>query len=163
MLSSLPQDPKTLLNSSWQEIEPHYKDLAARTFSAQNVAGWLADWTALDERISEMYSRLHVATTVNTADKDAETKFKAFLDEIYPAVAAAEQTLREMLLASGLEPEGFAVPLKKMRVEADLYREANLPLLTEERKLAMEYAKIIGAQTVQWEGKEVTISQMRPV
>ncbi len=163
MPSSLPQDPKTLLNWSWQEIEPHYQDLAARTLSAQNVTGWLADWTALDERVSEMYARLHVATTIDTRDKDAEARYKSFLDTIYPGAEAAEQELREKLLASGLEPKDFEVPLKKMRAEADLYRAVNLPLLTEERKLAMEYAKIIGAQTVEWEGKELTISQMRPV
>ncbi len=162
MPTALPQAPKTLLNWSWSDIEPHYKDLAARTLSAQNVAAWLADWTALDERVSEMYSRLHVATTIDTTDQDAETRYKSFLDTIYPGAEAAEQELREKLLASGLEPKDFEVPLKKMRAEADLYRAVNLPLLTEERKLAMEYAKIIGAQTVQWDGKEVTIPQMRP-
>ena len=162
MLVSLPQDPKTLLNWSWQDIEPHYQDLAARTLTAQNVTAWLADWTALDDRVSEMYSRLHVATTVNTADKDAEARFKAFLDTIYPRVEAAEQKLREKLLASGLEPRDMQVPLKKMRAEADLFREANLPLLTEEHKLGIEYDRIIGAQAVQWDGKEVTISQLRP-
>jgi oligoendopeptidase F len=162
MPTALPQDP-SLLNWSWSEIEPHYQDLAARTLSAQNVIGWLADWTALDERVSEMYARLHVATTVDTTDKDAETRYKSFLDTIYPGAEAAEQELREKLLASGLEPKNLEVPLKKMCAEADLYREANLLLLTEERKLAMEYDKIIGAQTVQWEGNEVTITQMRPV
>jgi oligoendopeptidase F len=161
--NSLPQDPETLLNWSWFDIEPHYNDLAARTLTAQNVTAWLADWTALDDRVSEMYSRLHVATTVNTADKDAEARFKSFLDTIYPNVEAAEQKLREKLLASGLEPKGFEVPLKKLRAEADLYREANLPLLTEEHKLGIEYDRIIGAQTVQWEGKEVTLAQLRPV
>ena len=110
-----------------------------------------------------MYPRLHVATSANTADKEADNRFKAFLDEIYPAAEAAEQKLREKLLASGLEPNGFELPLKKMRAEADLYRDANLPLLTEERKLAMEYDKIVGAQTVQWEGEEVTLSRLRPV
>ncbi len=163
MPTLLPQDTKTLLTWSWSDIEPHYNDLAARTLTAQNVAGWLADWTALDDRVSEMSSRLHVATTVNTADKDAEARFKAFLDTIYPKVEAAEQKLREKLLGSGLEPEGFEVPLKKMRAEADLFRESNLPLLTEEHKLGIEYDRIIGAQTVQWEGKEVTVSQLRPV
>jgi oligoendopeptidase F len=163
MSTSLPQDLKTLLNWSWSDIKPHYNDLAARALSAANVDGWLADWTALDDRVSEMYSRLHVATTVNTTDKDAETRFKAFLDTIYPRVETAEQKLREKLLASGLEPKGFEVPLKKMRAEADLFREANLPLLTEEHKLGIEYDRIIGAQTVQWEGGDVTISQLRPV
>jgi oligoendopeptidase F len=163
MSNSLPQNTQDLLNWSWTEIGPHYHDLAARSLSARGVDAWLADWTRLDERVSEMYSRLHVATSANTADKDADMRFKAFLDEIYPAAEAAEQKLREKLLASGLEPQGFELPLKKMRAEADLFRDVNLPLLTEERKLAMEYDKILGAQTVVWDGEEVTLSRLRPV
>ncbi len=163
MLTFLPQNKTELLNWSWSDIEPYFKDLAGRTLSANTVGEWLADWTALDERIREMYSRLHVATTQNTADKQADDALNAFLDQIYPQAQAAEQTLREKLLASGLEPPGFELPLKKMRAEADLFRPENLPLLVEERKLASQYDKIIGAQTVLWEGTEVTLSQLRPV
>ena len=163
MLNALPQDPQALLNWSWAEIGPHYDRLAALSLSDASVGDWLADWTRLDDRVSEMYSRLHVATSANTADTEADARFKAFLDEIYPSTEAAEQKLREKLLASGLEPREFELPLKKMRAEADLYREANLPLLSQERKLAMEYDKIVGAQTVEWGGEQVTLSRLRPV
>ena len=50
-----------------------------------------------------------------------------------------------------------------MRAEAALFREANLPLLVENRKLGSQYNKIIGAQTVSWEGQELTLQQMRPI
>jgi oligoendopeptidase F len=162
MFNSLPQDVQALLTWSWEEIEPHYRDLAARSPTAANVAEWLADWTALDERVNEMYSRLHLATTQNTADKEAEERFRSFLDHIHLPVEAEEQKLREKLLSSGLEPNGFQVPLRKMRAEAHLFREANLPLLAKERKLALQYDQIIGAQMVEWQGQEVTISQLRP-
>ena len=163
MPNTLPQDLHALLNWKWPEIEPHYDDLAARSLTASNIAEWLTDWTRLDDRVSEMYSRLHVATSANTEDKEADTRYKAFLDEIYPAAEAAEQKLREKLLASGLEPKGFELPLKKMRTEVALFRQANLALMTEERKLAIEYDKVVGAQTVTWEGEEVTLSRLRPV
>ncbi len=160
---SLPQNPEELLHWSWPQIEPHYQALAARDLTAENVAEWLTDWSRLSERIHEMEQRLHVATTVDTADAEAERRFQSYLDEIYAASQAAEQKLKEKLLASGLEPEGFEVPLRNMRAEAALFREVNLPLLAEEQKLTTEYDKIIGAQTVTWEGQEVTISQLRPV
>ncbi len=163
MFTSLPQDEEALLNWSWSGIEPYMTDLAGRALSAQTVGEWLADWTALDERIGEMNARLHLAVTQNTADKHAEDAFNAFLDRIYPQAEAAEQMLRQKLLASGLEPPGFELPLKKMRAEAELFRTENLPLLIQERKLASQYDKIIGAQTVQWVGNEVTLSQLRPV
>ncbi|MBI4787379.1 MAG: M3 family oligoendopeptidase [Chloroflexi bacterium] len=163
MFPSLPQNPTSLMQWSWTDVEPYFKDLAERALTAKGVADWLADWTALDERLSEMYSRLNVATSQNVADKEAEARLHAFLDQIYPQAEAAEQKLREKLLASGLTPKNFDVPLKKMRAAADLFREANLPLLTQEQKYAIEYDKIIGAQTIQWEGQEVTVTQLRPV
>ncbi|MCI0475187.1 MAG: M3 family metallopeptidase, partial [Anaerolineales bacterium] len=163
MLTSLPQTVPALLKWSWQEIEPHFNDLAARNLSTQNANEWLADWSALDERVSEMYARLSLAKTQNTADKDAEQAFNAFLDNIFPKTEAARQKLREKLLASGLEPKGFEMPLKKMRASAELFRDVNLPLLTQEQKLVSRYEKIIGAQTVEWDSKEVTIAQLRPV
>jgi oligoendopeptidase F len=47
-----------------------------------------------------------------------------------------------------------------MRAEADLFREKNIPLLTEEQKLSIEYDKIRGAQTVDWDGEEKTVPQL---
>ena len=50
-----------------------------------------------------------------------------------------------------------------MRAEVEIFQEDNLPLLTQELKLGNEYNKIIGAQTVTWEGEEITLAQLKPV
>jgi len=163
MLSNLPSDPLEFMSWEWAEIEPFFAELAARPLTAGTVHTWLADWTRLNELIWERRNRLHVANTADTSDKEAEQQFYAFLEEIVPPAQAAEQQLKEKLLASGLKPEGMAVPLRKMRVEAELFRQENLPLLTAEQKLGSQYNKIAGAQTITWEGQERTLSQMRPV
>jgi oligoendopeptidase F len=148
---------------TWPQIEPLCKGLEAQQLSAANVNDWLAEWSHLSENIFEMRERLYVATTVNTADTEAEKRYNAFLDDIQPNAEAADQRLKEKLLASGLEPHGFEIPLRNMRTEAALFREANLPLQTAEAKLANEYDKIVGAQTISWEGKDVTPTALRPV
>ncbi len=163
MFSSLPQTVPDLMKWQWSDIEPYFHDLTTRALDASNVHTWLADWSALDERLGEMYARLSLAKTQNTADRDAEQAYNAFLDHIFPQAEAARQKLREKLLASGLEPQGFELPLKRMRASAALFREHNLPLLTQEQKLVSRYEKIIGAQTVEWEDKEITIAQLRPI
>ncbi len=163
MFNSLPQSPEMLLQWSWPEIEPYYLDLAARELRPDNVTTFLSDWTRLAERVDELQQRLYLATTLNTADAAAEQRFHTFLDHIYPATQAAEQRLKEKLLTSGLEPAGFDLPLRKMRTEAAIFSPANLPLFTEEQKLANQYNKIIGAQTVQWQGQERTLLQLQPV
>ncbi|MBI5570028.1 MAG: M3 family oligoendopeptidase [Desulfomonile tiedjei] len=163
MFNTLPSEATGLLDWTWPQFEPYYADLEAREVSAENAEEFLADWTRVSELVDEVSSRLHVATTVNTADVEAERRFHRFLDEVYPSVEQAEQRLRTKLLDAGVEPRGFEIPLVRMRAEAELFREENIPLTVEEHKLSMEYDKIVGAQTVQWEGQEVTIVQLRPV
>jgi oligoendopeptidase F len=162
MLDSLPSVSE-FMNWAWPQIEPYYHDLESRPLTAGGANDWLADWTSISARVSEMYARLHLATDCDTADADAERRFNTFLENVYPPVKAAEQKLKQKLLASDLEPTGLAVAMRNMRAEADLFREANLPLLTQDRKLSSEYDKIIGAQTIPWEGAELTIQQLRPV
>ena len=160
MLKNLPTTPQEIIAWTWPAIEPHYKDLEARSLSASNVDGWLADWSSVGERIEEMYSRLSVATSINTADKEADARMNAFLDGIFSNVMAAEQKLKKKLLASKLEPRGFEIPLRNMCAEADLFREPNLALLADQQKLAIQYDKIYGAQTVKWEGEEITLTRL---
>jgi oligoendopeptidase F len=83
-----------------------------------------------------------------------------FLDSIFPNVMAADQQLKEKLLASQVEPQGFEIPLRNMHAEADLFRASNLPLLAEQQKLAIQYDKIYGSQTVSWEGEEITLTRL---
>lgn len=161
MFEALPDSAIPFLDCSWEQIEPFYQDLLSRPLDNENIEQWLLDWTRLADLIGEVYARLSVAVTLDTADAQAEARFNAFLDQIHPQAQAADQKLKEKLLASGLEPPGFAVPLRKMRTEAEIFRSENLPLLSQERKLASEYNKIIGAQTVLWEGEELTLQQMR--
>jgi oligoendopeptidase F len=163
MPATLPTNFNDFIHWAWPQFEPYYQDLIARSLTADNVAGWLADWTRVSKTVAETYSRLHVASTLNTADADAEKQYRSFLSDVLPRVEAAEQQLKQKLLASRLEPAEFGIPLRNMRTEAELFREANLPLLNEDRQLSLEYNKIVGTQSVMWNGEEVTMQQMRSV
>jgi oligoendopeptidase F len=160
MLKNLPTTPEALIAWTWPEIEPYYQELKSRSITAANGNAWLSDWSSVGERIEEQYARLSVATSVNTANKEADERMNQFLDGIFPNVMAADQKLKEKLLASQIEPKGFEIPLRNMRAEADLFRASNLPLLAEQQKLAIQYDKIYGAQTVNWEGEEVTLTRL---
>lgn len=162
-VSQLPRQPMEFMDWPWAQIEPHFAELIDRPLSLATIDGWLRDWTRLAELVYERFQRLYVAITVDTTDLASKQAYDAFLDEIFPNAQAAEQKLKEKLLASGLEPQGFEIPLRNLRAEAEIFRQENLPLLTEELKLSAEYDQIVGAQTVEWQGQEVTLPQLRPV
>ncbi len=157
---SLPTDVKTILALTWSDYEPYYQDLEARELTEGNIQDWLDDWSKVAETADEQYWRLYIATTVNTADPDAEAAFNKYIEHLQPAIKIAEQKLKEKLLASHLSPKGFETALRMMRAEADIFTEANLPLFAEEQKLAAEYSKLVGSLTAEWEGKELTFTQM---
>ena len=48
-----------------------------------------------------------------------------------------------------------------MKIATEIFRSENLPLMAEEEKLANEYAKISGAQSVMWNGEELTLARLR--
>ena len=152
-----------LLILEWKDFAAHYASLENEAIHENNITDWLARWTAIGEILEELYNRAYVATSANTADKEAEARFDAFMENIYPHMMDAEQKLKQKLLASGLSVAGFEVPLRNMQAEADIFREANIPLQVQVEKLSNTYDKITGAQAIQWKGEEKTVRQMEIV
>jgi oligoendopeptidase F len=163
MFDTLPKNALEVIDWTWEQYQPYVDDLISRGLTADHIHPYLADWTRLVEVIYEAHTRLYLATSMDTRDDAAQKKFHAFLDEIYPPALVAFQQCKEKLLESNLSPDGFEIPLRNMQTEAALFRDENVPLLAQESKYVTEYEKIMGSQTVLWEGQEKTIDQMRPI
>ncbi|MCA9922189.1 MAG: M3 family oligoendopeptidase, partial [Anaerolineales bacterium] len=162
MFETLPADAQTMMGWRWEQIAPYYDALLAREITAVSVTDWLADWTRLDNLVSEVYARLYLAHDLDTNNKEAEQRYFTFLENVIPPVQTADQALKDKLLQSEQSPEGMAVPLRNLREEAALFREENIPLSIELNKQSSQYQKIVGGQTVMWEGKELPLPQLKP-
>lgn len=163
MTTTFPKDPAIFMQWDWTQIKPLADELIKRPLTPSTLKTWMEDWSDLNRIISEIYTRLLVDTTLDTADQQAQNRFNVFLDGTYTPFQASNQALKQKLLVSGLQPTEFDMPLRNMRVEAEIYRDENLIPLSEEKKLINEYDAIIGVETVEWEGKEVTPTQLQPV
>jgi oligoendopeptidase F len=163
MPKPLPKDPAVFMQWDWSHLKPYADELTGRSLDPSTLEDWVMEWSDLNRVVAEIYARLWIATTLDTASEAASQRFNIFLDETYTPFQAANQELKQRLLASGLQPGGFEIPLRNLRVEAEIFREDNLPLLSEEKKLVNQYDAIIGRQVVEWEGREVTPTQLQPV
>ncbi len=163
MFTSLPKNALDLLDWSWDQYQPFADDLLKRSLNEENITQYLADWSRLLEFWEETEARLYIDTALDTSDKSAQKRFETFLEDVYPQSKAVDQKIKEKFLDSEIETVGFDIPLRNLRIQAALFREANLELLTTEKKLSNEYDKLIGAQTVIWEGEEKTIAQLQPI
>lgn len=161
--SAFPQDTSQTLHWNWDEFQPYFDDLIKRQVTETNIKEWLADWTRITCLLQETHARLYIATTLDTTDQGVSQNYYTYLEQIYPKFLTAEQILKEKMLSSGHQLSSFEIPLRNLLSQADLFREANLPLITQEEKLCSEYDKIISVQTVTWEGEELMLDQLDPL
>ena len=160
MFTSLPKTSDAFSRLTWPEIAPWYNELASSVLSAENVQTWLAQWSGLSALTDEALVRFEIATTCNTDDAKEAKRKQEFLENVYIHIQSADQQAKEQLLASNLQPEGFAIPLRDLRADITLFRESNLPLQAKDKLLADTYMEIRGAQMVEWEGKELPITAL---
>ncbi|MCB9456468.1 MAG: M3 family oligoendopeptidase [Anaerolineaceae bacterium] len=163
MFNTFPAHYKDVLDWEWVQFEPYAHDLLSRDLNSETLSAWMQDNSDFSSMIYELRSRLHVATTVDTTDEEADRRYKAFMAHIFPEYMKVAFLNGKKLLESGLKPDNFDIPLRSIRAQVELFREENLPLQTQESELGTAYNKIIGAQTVEWDGEEKTLSQMMPV
>jgi len=163
LLDALPTDIREFMAWQWEQIGPYYEELATRLLNAERLTQWLRDWTRLSDLVDETKMRLYVESSRHADDAAVQERWDDFLNAVYPPAQEAEQRLKQKLLASGFTLVDFEVPLRNMRAQADLFRETNVPLLAEEKRLESDYSTIIGAQSVEWDGATLPLRRLQPV
>ena len=159
----LPDKSIEMQDWKWSEYEPFFEHLLNQEIDETNIESWMKYWSDFSELIGEVGTDVYVSTTVDTTDEVAKKRFNTFLEDISENASTKNQALKKKLLESGIVPNDFDIPLRGIKSEVDLFCEKNLPLQTKDSKISKDYDAIIGAQTVMWEGEEVTITQLAPV
>lgn len=163
MFDTLPHHYDEFKDWQWENFEPYYANLLERDLSADTAEAWLADLTAVQRRQWEMYVRLDVAKSQDTTDKDVEKRFNNYLEQMLPPFMETREKLSRKIVAADIDIPDFDIPLRRMKSEIELFRMENLPLLPKDQKLGSEYDAISGAQTIEWEGEEITLEQIQPI
>ena len=158
----LPTSADAFRDASWADIEPYFRELAERPLDEENVEQWLADWSDLESLVSEAGSLAYFAYSCNTADPAAETAQLRHDSEIGPKAQQARSRLQERLIELGYTRPGLQTVLERFRNQIELFRDENVPVNSELSKLETEWAKVIGAMTVEWNGETKTPPQLLP-
>ncbi len=147
----------------WSTIQPHVDALLAAELTSENAAAWLQRWSDLASVLYEAQAQINRAITENTADAEADRRFKILVDEILPRARVADQALRDRLLSlAGYTPPADAVELvRRFRASADIFCAENVPILSELLKLSNQYDKIMGGLTIDWNGTAETLERAR--
>ena len=146
---------------NWDAIAPHYHALQEASLTPQTVAAWLQEWSDLTRVVGETGAKLSRAKSEDTTSDEAQKAYLHFITQTVPKLTVADQSLKAKLLSvEGWEPPAdLTQMLKRLRADADLFREANVPLQAEIAATANRYDTITGAMSVMLNGEELTLQQ----
>ncbi|MHB1223198.1 MAG: M3 family oligoendopeptidase [Gemmatimonadaceae bacterium] len=160
--ADLPSSPDAFAGATWDDVAPFYEALAAAPLDTTTVEQWLGRWSTLEELVAEAGTLAMTAYTGNTADPVLEAAYLRFSTEVFPKMDEQQVRLARRLLDLGWSRDDLDELLKQFRTDAEIFREANVPLFAELEALGASYQKITGGLSVEWDGERKTIPQLQP-
>ena len=151
--------------SVWDEINPYVDELLNRKISCSKcIEGIIRDASELSEHISEKGALLYIAMTCDTESEEKRSSFLDFVENIRPKLSEFSDSLNRRLVeheAVGNLPARYDLMIRSMKNDIDIFRKENIPLGVEQTRLVTESQTINGAMTVEFDGNEYTLPEMR--
>lgn len=157
--------PSDLNGADWAQLRPLYQGLLERELHCANcLERLILDRSELDAAASEAGSNLYINMTCHTNDKAANEAYLAFVEHVQPELKKVGFELDKKIVNSphlaGLSPARYAVLIRGLKNDVELFRPENVPLETELARLDQEYSQVCGAMTVEFRGQTRTMPQM---
>jgi len=156
---------ETLTITSWDDLLPYFDNLQERTLSSpQSFEQWLIDRSELEAVIEENSAWRYINMTINTTDQQAAEHYKQFVSEIQPHLSSYNDLLnKKMIHCPFSDPQhhdqGYAIYLRGIKDEITIFRQENVTLKAQELEKGTEFGAILGKQSVQHNGKQLTMQQ----
>jgi oligoendopeptidase F len=160
-VSVLPASPSDFAKASWEDVAPYFDDLAARPLKSASIGRWLAEWSRLEELVTEAAARAMIAYTIDTSDPDKQADHLRFSTEVLPKMEERSVALARRLLESGYSTPELATMLARFRTQIEIFRDENVSIFAELEEHSARYQRITGSIMVNWEGMERPLPQIQ--
>jgi oligoendopeptidase F len=158
----LPETSAGFADATWETLAPFYRDLELAPLDATTLEAWLARWSRLDELVTEAASLAMIAYTSDTADEGKKAAHLRFSTEVLPRLEEAEVALAKRFVAVGTDRPDLQTAVRRLRTAIEIFREANVPLVSEAEGLAAEYQQVTGTMSAEWDGERVPLPRLAP-
>lgn len=155
----LPQD---IVIDSWEKIEKFYSSLLDKKISSlEELEQWLRDRSELEAVVEEEGAWRYIRMSINTKDEKAVEAYNFFVSEIEPKIAPyndkLNRKLQECEFTTKADHQKYFIYLRGVEQELKLFREENVSVQAEISVEAQKYGVITGAQSVIYNGEEMTM------
>lgn len=158
--------PNPFVVQSKDDVIPLFESLLVRSIAnAQDFEQFLQNVSDLESALSEDMAWRYIKMTCDTQNKDHETSYLTFVQEIQPHLSPLEDQLNRKIVNSPFAEslrqlnEGNEIYIRGLKGAVEIFREENIPIQSELATLAQEYSSIQGNMSIEWEGQTITLQQ----
>lgn len=150
---------------TWEDVLPYFEMLLQASFdSLQSFENWLQQKSELDAVLEEDAAWRYIRMSIDTTNKTFAEDYSYFMTEIQPKMAPYEDQLNNKMMdcpfVSDLQQQdAYRIYFRAIQKSIAMYREENVALEAEISELTQEYGAITGAQTIQYQGEEMTMQK----
>jgi oligoendopeptidase F len=155
--------PETL-KVDWNSLEPIFNELKTRSIhSLSELEQWLLDRSELEAALEEDFAWRYIRMTCDTTDEKLLNDFQYFATEIEPKIAPISNELNKKFIncqfTTELDKDKYFVFTRGIKKALELFREENIPLLTQIQVEQQKYQGITGSMSVILNNQEYTLEQ----
>jgi len=160
--------PRTYISATlemeWDKLEPIFNELINRPLhSVEELEQWLRDRSEVEAALEEDFAWRYIRMTCDTGDEKLLKDFQFFATEIEPKIAPLNNTLNKKFVQcpflEQLNEAKYFIYIRGIKRALELFREENIPLLTQIQVEQQKYQSITGAMSVKLGGQEYTLEQ----
>jgi oligoendopeptidase F len=152
------------LNMQWENLEPIFNELNSRPLnSVSELEQWLRDRSEIEAALEEDFAWRYIRMTCDTTDEKLLSDFQFFATEIEPKIAPLSNELNKKFIqcpfSEQLHEAKYFVYVRGIKKALELFREENIPLMTQIQVEQQKYQGITGSMSVKLGGQEYTLEQ----
>ena len=157
--------PETFTVTTWEELKPYLDKLVKQPIdSAAALKVWLRNRSELESVLSEDMGWRYIRMTCFTENEEYSKSYQDFVQNIQPPAAPYSDLLNKKALESPYLKElehvaGYDMMIRNLKKEVELFRDENIPLMTEITTETQKYATLSGAMTIELNEQELTLQQ----
>lgn len=149
---------------NWENIAPYYHSLLNdKIESVEELKKWLKNRSELEAILEEDFAWRYIKMTCDTSNETYQKDFEFFATEIEPKLSEFSNLLNEKFLSCSyvdqLDQSTYNIYIRTLKTQTEIFRQENIPLNMELQVEQQKFGAIVGAMTIEHDGKEYTLEQ----
>ncbi len=156
--------PSDFTITTWDALKPYFDEiLAISPANGVEMEEFLLRRNELESVLDEEFAWRYIRMTCDTASEEKQERYQDMVANILPHLAPIDDEINRKLAANPFFKELPEKPYLNFQQgiirQIELFRTENIPLFTEDRTISRDHGNLMGAMTIEHDGKTLTLQQ----